>query len=372
MQDWSSRGQLLTGMPTRQDFLAALDQLVRTPTKRPRAHLGALALVDVDNFDQASQRLGYGAGDRLLNVVAATLSEMVGSSPGLLLVARIGSDEFAVLAAGTTAQALAAWMRDLPTATPTVSTEHGPWSPTVSVGISGVVAGEGIDQPMTRADQALTQAKSMGRAQMQVYDTSTRQFALDRRDMFVHIEAMRRRIARLGAEVRTDALTGVGNRRALDEHLARVADAASTPPEILFVDIDRFHAFNHTQGQEAGDDALRRVAAVLTDSGRVADRPFRRGGEEFVVVLPGTSRADALHVAERHRRAVEAMAIPHGGTPQTPIVTVTICVATAFDGDAAAAIERAADTAFAAKDSGAVNVVLAAAGEPPQHRPSGG
>ena len=48
MQDWSPGGQL-TGTPTRQDFRAALDQLVRTPTKRPHAHLGALALVRVDS-----------------------------------------------------------------------------------------------------------------------------------------------------------------------------------------------------------------------------------------------------------------------------------------------------------------------------------
>lgn len=372
MHSWSSSGQLLTGMPARQGFLAALDELVRTPTKRPRAHVGALALVDVDNFDEANQRLGYGAGDRLLGAVASTLNEMVGAVAGQLLVARIGGDEFGVLAAGTTAHALADRLGGLPTGTASLSTGHGPWSPTVSMGISGIRAGEALDRPMVRADQALNQAKSRGRAQVQVYDSSTHQFALDRRDTFAQIEALRMRLARLGAEVRTDALTGVGNRRALDEHLSRLAATWSGPSEVLFVDIDRFHAFNHTRGQEAGDDALRRVAAVLADSGRAEDRTFRRGGEEFVVVLADTNRADALRAAQRHRQAVEALAIPHGGTPQTPIVTVTICVATASASTLAPAIERAAETAFAAKDLGAVNVVLEAPGEAPQQGPSRG
>jgi diguanylate cyclase (GGDEF)-like protein len=187
--------------------------------------------------------------------------------------------------------------------------------------------------------------------------------------MFVHMAALKERIARLRAEMRTDALTRVGNRIALDEYLSQLdlleggADAASSA--VLFVDIDRFHAFNHAQGQEAGDEALRRVAAALALTSRTADRVFRRGGEEFVIVLPNTTGSDALRVAERHRRAVADLAIPHGGTEQTPIVTITICVATATSGTLSAAIERAASTAFAAKDLNACNVVLEARDEAP-------
>lgn len=356
MQDWSPTG-LLTGMPTRQDFLAALDQLVRTPTKRPHAHLGALALLAVDNVEHAVRRLGDAGGDRLLGEVAATVRETVITHPGPPLAARVG-DEFGILAAGTTAQALADRLRPLPTATPQQHTQHGRWTPTVSIGVCSVVAGEGLDRPLARAGQALIQAKAAGRAQIQVYDASTHQFAAGPLSMLNHIDALKRKVSQLVAEVSTDALTGVGNRRALDAWVTRMELTTGVPCEVLFVDIDKFHWFNHEHGVEAGDDALRRVAAALTDTSRVTDRVFRRSGDEFVIGLPNTTRADALQVAERHRQAVEALAIPHGGTPQTPIVTVSVCVATATGRSPADAIDEASRPAFDAKRRGGCNVVL--------------
>ena len=112
-------------------------------------------------------------------------------------------------------------------------------------------------------------------------------------------EPSRRCIAlneQLAREARTDALTGIPNRRALDETVRGQRPDQGQPEQVdhvLFLDLDRFSSFNHTRGQEAGDDALRTVASVAQAEPPDGDTCFRRGGEEFVVLLPGTSHDDA-------------------------------------------------------------------------------
>jgi len=157
--------------------------------------------------------------------------------------------------------------------------------------------------------------------------------------------------ARLYAEVLTltrhDALTGLGNRRFMNEVLERdlynVARYQGTL-SLLLLDIDYFKHFNDTYGHVEGDQLLAKVAAILRDVVRSGDLPIRYGGEEFVVVLPQTTLQAAGRAAERIRAAVEK---------HSP-VTVSIGVATVCVGpcDAATLIEAADQALYRAKQAG--------------------
>lgn len=117
--------------------------------------------------------------------------------------------------------------------------------------------------------------------------------------------------ARLMAELsrlsRHDSLTELLNRRALDDLLrdeARRAIRANLPFSVLMVDADYFKGINDRFGHAAGDEALRHLAQILRTVMRDVDRVGRFGGEEFIVLLPGTSASEALNAAERLRDAL--------------------------------------------------------------------
>ncbi|BDV01349.1 diguanylate cyclase response regulator [Thermodesulfomicrobium sp. WS] len=156
-----------------------------------------------------------------------------------------------------------------------------------------------------------------------------------------------------------DGLTNIPNRRRLDEVFARqwaLAGRKNTPMALLFVDIDHFKAYNDTYGHLAGDDCLQQVARVLFGSvKRPCDLVARFGGEEFVALLPETDLAGAWNVAERMRRAVEALGIPHASSPVAPQVTVSVggCVCQECGRFLAEAMLACADQAlYAAKSAG--------------------
>lgn len=102
-----------------------------------------------------------------------------------------------------------------------------------------------------------------------------------------------------------DALTGLANRRAFERALASLA-ARSAAAALVMLDIDHFKSLNDTEGHEAGDAALAALAGVLRSCTRPSDLPFRYGGEEFGVLLPGLGVEAASQVAERIRAAAEA------------------------------------------------------------------
>lgn len=125
-----------------------------------------------------------------------------------------------------------------------------------------------------------------------------------------------------------DGLTGLSNRRRLDEYAATEWSRSrrdQTPLSILLADVDHFKKYNDTYGHLAGDEVLKRVAeAIRSCCVRPADLVARFGGEEFAVVLPGTRGGGANHVAERICEAVEALQIEHSASTAAQHVTLSI------------------------------------------------
>ena len=110
-----------------------------------------------------------------------------------------------------------------------------------------------------------------------------------------------------------DPLTGLFNRRYFEEALEREVRRAiryNLPVSLLIADIDHFKMYNDAQGHHEGDNVLREVTARLTENTRQVDVVARFGGEEFVVILPMTTKTHARLVAEKLRRSVEETKIP--------------------------------------------------------------
>ena len=156
-----------------------------------------------------------------------------------------------------------------------------------------------------------------------------------------------------------DPLTGLGNRRRLDEVLDaewRRAARSKTPLAVVLVDIDAFKAYNDSLGHIEGDKCLVAVSEVIRDiTMRAGDFAGRYGGEEFVIVIPGADQAAAMKFAEELRAAVEARMIPHPASPASKAVTVSLGVASQVpSGDATPlGLIAAADRAlYRAKEEG--------------------
>jgi two-component system cell cycle response regulator len=141
-------------------------------------------------------------------------------------------------------------------------------------------------------------------------------------------DALKAANAQLTALSVTDGLTGLYNRRHLDQRLAEeiaLAKRHSFPISCLMVDVDRFKHINDCFGHQEGDRVLQAVARVLRQSTRVSDIVGRYGGEEFMVITPGTPLASACKLGERIRTQMEAQEIPIAD--EVIHVTVSIGVA---------------------------------------------
>ncbi len=178
----------------------------------------------------------------------------------------------------------------------------------------------------------------------------------------------RLRMAEVGQEARHDPLTGLANRRRLEETAAKLwanESAHVSPISVVLYDVDRFKAFNDLYGHMAGDDCLRRVAAcALAEVGGVDDVAGRYGGEEFILLLPRTPLDEARRVAERLRAAVAALRIPHAGSEELGVVTASFGVACADSAHRSFEdLTAEADAAlYRAKRSGRNRVLAAALG----------
>ncbi|NMO23636.1 diguanylate cyclase, partial [Pyxidicoccus fallax] len=170
-----------------------------------------------------------------------------------------------------------------------------------------------------------------------------------------------RRREELLALSRTDALTGLFNRRYFEERLneefARSRRYGS-PLSLVMLDIDHFKRINDTYGHPFGDQVLKAVAHTSRSRLREVDLLARYGGEELIALLPETGPEDALKVCERVREAIAALELEEacpGGAPRPVRLTASLGVATvpAADLTSAEALLRAADISlYAAKGAG--------------------
>ncbi|MDO8615240.1 MAG: diguanylate cyclase [Dehalococcoidia bacterium] len=178
-------------------------------------------------------------------------------------------------------------------------------------------------------------------------------------NMAESVQSLTAKLERLGV---TDALTGIYNRRFLDEMLPREvsrSQRSGAPLALLMVDIDRFKRFNDRHGHQAGDEALRGVAHTLAQHLRSMDFVARYGGEEFAVALPGADRKSALATAERLRLAVESAAISPAGESERLTVSIGAAACPSDANDAASLVAAADAALYAAKEAGR-NTVRAA------------
>jgi diguanylate cyclase (GGDEF)-like protein len=162
-----------------------------------------------------------------------------------------------------------------------------------------------------------------------------------------------------------DPLTGLFNRRYMEESLEREIARATrrgTPVALLILDLDHFKKINDTYGHSAGDHLLRELGAILRFRSRTEDVAARHGGEEFLLMLPGMDKIDAVQRAEELRIAISEIQLLDEGI-NLPTVTVSIGVAVFPDhGYTADDLLRSADKAlYKAKNAGRDRVVLVSA-----------
>jgi diguanylate cyclase (GGDEF)-like protein len=133
---------------------------------------------------------------------------------------------------------------------------------------------------------------------------------------------------------RSDPLTGLANRRTLDETLTGAwADGRinGRPVSFIMIDIDHFKRYNDQYGHLAGDACLRLIASTLADSVRGSDVVVRYGGEEFGIVLPGANLVTAYELAERVKSAVVDLRHEHAASPDG-YLSISVGVASAVPG----------------------------------------
>ncbi|MFK4825864.1 diguanylate cyclase [Paenochrobactrum sp. BZR 588] len=147
----------------------------------------------------------------------------------------------------------------------------------------------------------------------------------------VELKRLRDQLAQMAV---TDALTGLSNRRHLEETIkTEITTLAQTEDllSVILLDIDFFKSFNDTYGHPEGDRCLTMVASALSRAFHLSNNTVARyGGEEFACILPSTDFSTAMKVAHDIRNQVQALNIPHSGSSVSPFLTVSLGVATAI------------------------------------------
>jgi diguanylate cyclase (GGDEF)-like protein/hemerythrin-like metal-binding protein len=172
-------------------------------------------------------------------------------------------------------------------------------------------------------------------------------------------KALEESYRKLEAVSRTDDLTGIANRRyfdlVLEQERARHARSGAEL-SLIFLDIDYFKRFNDCYGHLEGDQCLRQIARVLASCmARTCDLAARYGGEEFACIMPETDQNGALLLAEKIRRGIAALAIPHQESEVADCVTASLGVVSVnclVGGKATDIVARADELLYRAKSRG--------------------
>jgi diguanylate cyclase (GGDEF)-like protein len=179
------------------------------------------------------------------------------------------------------------------------------------------------------------------------------------------LEAREKELAQMNDKLReislTDGLTGVENRRSLEERLQdqwQHSVRLHEPMAVVMCDIDKFKAVNDNYGHQAGDSVLKAIARILKEEAREIDRVGRYGGEEFLLILPGTVLDAAVTFAERLREKVENHTFLYEGGSLRRTMSCGVAAAPHPRVKDQEALVRAADDAlYVAKETGRNRVV---------------
>lgn len=173
------------------------------------------------------------------------------------------------------------------------------------------------------------------------------------------LERLSAQLAEMNVELsrisRTDPLTGLLNRRAWQEAAVRETERSArngSSFSIAMIDVDHFKAYNDSEGHQAGDECLAKVAQCIQSTCRGIDLVGRYGGEEFIVFLPDTDAAGAHTVTERLRQEIWALDITRGPASPDHRVTISIGLASGRSEPWEAMARRADEALYEAKRSG--------------------
>ncbi|QDS95781.1 Response regulator PleD [Roseimaritima multifibrata] len=356
----------LTGVQRREAFFNFVQRWSMTATEEDPL---SLLLIDLDHFKGFNDRFGQAAGDETLQRFAQAVRQLGSQSP---LIARLGGQEFGLLLnveeplAMDIAEQICEAARNLEV--------RRDGKTTVSIGVASRKDVKRLDQLHEIADEALFAAKAEGRDRVRGYSQITAESLLSGEDPnLVSLEnksrvlgervtsfvAQRSRqiLQALRAEAESDGLTEFYNRRYLDRRLElqfRHHQESGQPLSIALLDLDHFGLFNKKYGWPTGDRALTTLRDVILANIRAeSDWVGRYGGEEFCVVLPGTSLEDALVVCKRLRAATAGTVFDStAGDPLRLTISVGVVECVPADSCPQDVIERVSQQTLRAKEEG--------------------
>ena len=319
MQDLEQRSftDELTGLANRGLFMRLLAQTL-SGAERSKTRTAVL-FIDVDNFKAVNDTHGHVAGDAVLVEVARRLRRAVRPND---LVARMGGDEFVIIAADLEdEEAASVARRALALCSAPLSIGGLSVAISVSVGVTVEDPGADPESSVARADTAMYAAKAAGRATFVAWTSRlTDDPPADGPTEVAALQAanreLRTRYQQLRNEAQLDARTGLLRDHAFEDHV-RALTTAGVDFSVVFVDIDLFHGYNERYTHIAGHRALAAVATALQDQTGTRGSVFRYGGEEFTIVVPRTEAdmREAEVLAELLPRAVAALDLVYETSP---------------------------------------------------------
>lgn len=176
------------------------------------------------------------------------------------------------------------------------------------------------------------------------------------------IESLRHELALIRELVHTDQMTGLFNRRGLDEYFMREAARADRNKGSLctiMIDVDNFREINATYGHPFGDNALIYLARMIKNTLRLSDVVARYGGEEFVILLPDTPLAEAVRVIERLQRTLADRPLLNADKQAVPITFSGGVALRQTQEHQCSVIKRAEEALLRAKNTGISQIVVA-------------
>ena len=229
-----------------------------------------------------------------------------------------------------------------------------------------IVKRKQVEKELRESNTMLAKAKG----QLEIYsnelESLVRERTADLESANERLEELARELAmsntELAIQARLDPLTKLLNRTAWGEIADREQEQSQRYNHsygILMIDVDHFKAYNDSQGHQAGDECLRRVARSIATACRTTECVGRYGGEEFVVLVPETNLEGGRLLAERIRGAIAELNISHAASPTIDRVTVSIAVASSTAGSWVDLLTQADAALYSAKKNGRNQVCAA-------------